>query len=115
MILLGHQENPYKYMKAADLFVLQSYYEGRPMVVDEAMILGTPVLVSDYGSAHEQIPIGCGVVVANEESKIYNEIKSLLDNREKLSNYRQNLKLIDASEYKGTKRYVQLLKGVMGE
>ena len=115
MILLGHQENPYKYMKASDLFVLQSYYEGRPMVVDEAMILGTPVLVSDYGSAHEQIPIGCSVVVANEELEIYNGIKDILDNREKLSNYRQNLKSIDVNEYKGTKRYVQLLKGVMGE
>ena len=46
--LVGNRENPYPYMKKADLFALQSNYEGRPVVVDEAIIIGTPVLVTNF-------------------------------------------------------------------
>ncbi len=42
----GFQENPYKYMKAADVFVLSSLYEGLPNVMLEAMYLGLPVVAT---------------------------------------------------------------------
>lgn len=45
--LIGFQNNPYAYMRQADLFVLSSLWEGFANVVVEAMVCGTPVLAAD--------------------------------------------------------------------
>lgn len=49
--LLGFQNNPYKYMTAADVFVLSSLYEGFGNVIVEAMACGAAVVATDcpYG------------------------------------------------------------------
>jgi len=56
--LLGKKANPYPYMKAADLYVQPSRYEGKAVVVTEAQILGRPVLVADYPTASSQVTDG---------------------------------------------------------
>lgn len=40
---IGYQNNPYKWIKYADCFVLSSRWEGLPNVLAEALYLGTPV------------------------------------------------------------------------
>lgn len=49
--LLGFRENPYRYMAAADVFVLSSLFEGFGNVIVEAMACGAPVVATDcpYG------------------------------------------------------------------
>lgn len=42
----GFQSNPYKFVKAANVFVLSSIYEGLPNVLQEAMYLGKPVVAT---------------------------------------------------------------------
>ena len=44
--ILGLQENPYRFLKAADVFVMSSLYEGLPNAMLEAMYLGIPVAVT---------------------------------------------------------------------
>lgn len=44
--LLGWQSNPYPYMKAADVIVCSSRYEGLSTVVTEALILGKAVVTT---------------------------------------------------------------------
>ena len=46
-ILLGKKENPYPYVKNCDYFCLLSYYEGYGMVLEEAKILGKPIILTD--------------------------------------------------------------------
>lgn len=43
VLCVGFQDNPYKYVKNADVFVLSSRNEGLPNVLIEALYLGTPV------------------------------------------------------------------------
>ena len=46
-ILCGAVDNPYPYFAQTDLYVHASRYEGKSIAVQEAQILGCPVLVSD--------------------------------------------------------------------
>jgi glycosyltransferase involved in cell wall biosynthesis len=53
--LPGFIDNPYPYMKHADLFVLSSIFEGLPTVLIEAMAVGTPVVATDCQSGPKEI------------------------------------------------------------
>lgn len=53
--VLGIRKNPYPYMKEADLYMQPSRHEGKPIAVEEAKILGKPILVTNYTSAAEQM------------------------------------------------------------
>lgn len=48
VFLLGNQENPYKFLKRANFFVLASESEGLPTVILEAMCLGVPCICTRY-------------------------------------------------------------------
>ena len=54
-ILLGKKINPYPYIKACDLYVQPSRYEGKAVTVTEAQILHKPVLITNYETAHSQL------------------------------------------------------------
>lgn len=67
--LVGHTKNPYKLMNFADVFVLSSDYEGQPMVLLEALVLGIPVITTSFGSVRGALPKDVGKIVpANVES-----------------------------------------------
>ena len=51
----GFQNNPYKYMKNTDIFVLSSLSEGFPNVVAEAMSLGLPIIATNCRSGPAEI------------------------------------------------------------
>lgn len=64
VILLGKKDNPYPYIKACDIYVQPSRYEGKSVTVREAQILGKPVVVTAYPTAKSQINNGVdGVIV----------------------------------------------------
>lgn len=81
VVKLGAQDNPYKYLVKADLYVLTSRYESYPTVVNEALILNVPVVSVDIPSAHEMIEHGVNgeIVLVEELSKI---IKRFIEDRE---------------------------------
>lgn len=68
VVLLGEINSPYAMMAASDVLVSLSESEACPMGVQEAKILGVPVLSTDYGSATEFVIAGEGgcVVPLNE-------------------------------------------------
>lgn len=51
----GFANNPYKYMKAADVFVLSSLYEGLPNVLIEAVACGAPAVATNCLSGPREI------------------------------------------------------------
>ena len=108
--LVGNRENPYPYMKKADLFALQSNYEGRPVVVDEAIIIGTPVLVTNFESAKEQVKEEYGYVIEMDEEKIYNKIKDIITNPEQLEEKKKYLKEMDMRRYENVDKMLEMIK-----
>lgn len=54
-ILYGAVNNPYPFMKHADIYVHASRFEGKSIAIQEAQILGKPMVVSDCSGNREQV------------------------------------------------------------
>ena len=65
-ILLGKQINPYPFMKAADLYVQPSRYEGKAVTVVEAQIIHMPVLITNYPTAQSQVNDGFDGIICDQ-------------------------------------------------
>jgi len=79
-IILGKKLNPYPYMKACDIYIQPSLYEGKAVTVREAQILCKPVIVTNYATSKSQVKNGYdGVIVPLSNNKaakgIYTFIK----------------------------------------
>lgn len=62
-ILLGKKSNPYPYIKSCDVYIQPSIYEGKSITVKEAQLLGKPVAITNYPTAHSQINHGIDGVI----------------------------------------------------
>ena len=126
--LLGRKENPFKYLKHANLFVLASEGEGFPNVIIEAMICATPVISTDCISGPREILApntdinfqlssdielaknGILYPVDNEESLTL-AIKTMLNDKEKQKAYIVN-GLVQSQEY-ALKKIIEKYKEVL--
>ena len=52
---LGKKDNPYPYIKACDIYVQPSRYEGSPVTVREAMVLGKPIVATAFSTVQSVI------------------------------------------------------------
>lgn len=70
------------YLKSADLFVLNSTYEGLPHVIVEAMQAQIPVIATNVGGTHELIEdmVNGRLIPAEDDLALYNAITELLTN-----------------------------------
>ena len=53
--ILGKKDNPYPYIKACDIYVQPSRYEGSPVTVREAIALGKPVVATAFPTVRSAI------------------------------------------------------------
>jgi len=84
IILLGKKSNPYPYIKACDVYVQPSRYEGKSITVREAQILQKPVIVTAYPTASSQIIDGKdGVIVPMELDSCAEAMSAFLSDKEK--------------------------------
>lgn len=87
--LLGFKENPYPYIKEANIFVSSSRNEGFSLVVAEALCLGKPIIATKCAGPIELLENGkYGVLVENEnKEELKNEIRELVLNKDKREKY----------------------------
>lgn len=68
VILLGEKTNIYPYMANANLYVSTSFSESFPLVINEAKVLGIPVVSNNFGSASESVRHGVDGFISPIES-----------------------------------------------
>ena len=87
---VGFQSNPYKYVRAADLYVCSSRREGFSTAVTEALIVGTPVVSTNCSGAYELLGYKneYGIVTENDEESLYQGIKKMLT-EDNLAHYKK--------------------------
>ena len=92
VVLLGAMENPYGYMRAADVLLIPSFSEAAPMVIHESALLGTPILTTETSSAVEMVKdTGFGWVCPNTQAGITQGLRQLLDAPQMLQTQREAL------------------------
>ena len=79
VIIIGKRGNPYPYMRACDLYVQPSRYEGKAVTVREAQLLGKPVVITSYATSGSQLEDGVdGVIVPMDNEGCAAGIAALL-------------------------------------
>ncbi len=104
-ILLGKKENPYPYIKAADYFVLLSHYEGYPMVLLEAQILGKYIIITDTAARETLQNYENCKIVGNTEEDIANQLSEIMRNQKKYT-----VKQLDKKQYQNEEIIEQIKK-----
>jgi glycosyltransferase involved in cell wall biosynthesis len=101
---------------AADLLVIPSRREAMSIVVLEAGICGTPVLMTDQCGFNEIAETGGGMVVPASVGGLENGLVDMLHNRDTLKMKGRNLKAFVLTHFLWDSiidRYVQLYKGLL--
>jgi glycosyltransferase involved in cell wall biosynthesis len=77
------------YLRAADVFVLYSGYEGLPHIVLEAMLAGTPVVASSKGGIPEVVEDGVGgrLVPWGDEARLHDVVLEALSDPAKRASW----------------------------
>ena len=90
-ILCGAVDNPYPYFKNADIYVHCSKFEGKSIAVQEAQVLGKPIIVSDCSGNREQVISGVdGMICDFEPKRIAKAIYELIHDTEKRKTFSEN-------------------------
>lgn len=97
VVIFGKKENPYPYIKACDIYVQPSRYEGKSITVREAQILCKPVIVTNYPTAGSQIQTGVdGLIVSMDVDICAGEMAQFIANKELQKNI---VKYLEAHDY----------------
>lgn len=110
--LLGLKSNPYKYLKACDIYVQPSRYEGKSVAIDEAKILCKPIVVTNFSTVYDQIEDSrTGIITEMNDISLSKGIESLIDNKELKKYINSNLRRLSLENEKEiNKLYGLILK-----
>lgn len=116
LILCGTIVNPYPYFAACDIFALPSRFEGKPITVEEAKILGCPIAVCDYLAARRQLDNGrLGIIVPQDDGTgMAGAIQALAESHPLRMQYRQAcLESVADMPGQGMRETESLLSGML--
>lgn len=96
VIILGKRDNPYPCMRACDLYVQPSRYEGKAVTVREAQLLAKPVVITNYATSASQLEDGVdGVIVPMDNGGCADGIAALLRDPARMQRLSENCKRRD--------------------
>ena len=98
---LGYVDNPYPYIREADLFVLASLWEGLPTVLIEALAAGAPVIAADCPGGTREIIEAAGagrLVPVNDLPELTKAIREELSLRGESIQSKPDLTLFTAGK-----------------
>lgn len=111
VILLGKKDNPYPYMKACDLYIQPSRYEGKCVSVREVQMLCKPVVITKYPTSASQLEDGVdGIIVPMDNTGCADGIYSVLTNKELLETLQKNCADRDYSNAQEVKKIYKMVK-----
>ncbi|KIV75317.1 Capsular polysaccharide biosynthsis protein [Bacillus mycoides] len=91
-LLLGLKENPYPYIREADIYVQPSRFEGKSIAIDEAKILHKPIVLTNFSTAKDQIKNEeNGLIIDMDAHSLSEGIKKLIHNEELRNKLIKNL------------------------
>ena len=111
VIILGKKANPYPYMRACDLYVQPSRYEGKAVTVREAQLLGKPVIITNYATSGSQLENGVdGVIVPMDNVGCAAGIATLLRDPARMQQLSENCKRRDYTNSAEVKKIYALME-----
>lgn len=111
VIILGKKSNPYPYIKACDIYVQPSRYEGKSVTVREAQMLYKPVVVTNYPTASSQIQNGDdGVIVPLDNEGCAKGLAEFIIDKQKQEHIIEYLKAHDYGNVGEVEKIYDLIK-----
>lgn len=91
--LLGYKENPYPYIKKADIFVCGSIHESYCLVVAESIVLERPIISTECAGPIELLDRGeYGMVVKNDENSLIEGLNLMIKDEVRRKKYTEACK-----------------------
>ncbi len=107
---LGERSNPYPFLKACDIYLQPSRFEGKSIAVDEAMVMCRPILLTDFSTAADQITTGeNGLIVPMTSEGVAEGLKELLQNPELRAQFTAALEKCDYTNEDEIKKLYALI------
>lgn len=111
---VGAKSNPYAYIAKSNIMVITSEFEAHPMVANEALILGTPVISTGYESACEVvIHMVNGLICDNSSQGIYDACKTVLQNPELYKRIKNSAATFKYSNDEIKKQVIEMIRGLV--
>ena len=111
VIILGKKSNPYPYIKACDIYVQPSRYEGKSVTVREAQMLCKPVVVTNYTTASSQIQNSIdGIIVPMDNENCAKGLAEFILDTEKQQHIIEYLKTHDYGNVEEVEKIYSLIQ-----
>lgn len=112
VFLVGAKDNPYVYMKNADIYVQTSRFEGYCLTLAEARMLNKPVVSTNFDVVYNQLIDGeNGLIVKMDPVEIANAVIRLWNNTELRDHIVENLKREPKGNPEEIEKLYRLIEG----
>ena len=110
-ILMGVKENPYPYYKGCDFYVHAIEFEGKSIALQEAQVLGKPILATDCSGNREQIENGTdGILCELDTGQVCEKLLYMINKPEKCKGDAEKAKQKELCNTKGFDEFIAMAK-----